>query len=97
MSEFQITSWRTIPSLVVARDEQDTVKVSLAQRFQEAIDEAAMQAGAADADAYMDGWNRSEWISHDGSPHDVAESVSKDLESRLDDAALAELISQIAN
>ncbi len=81
----------------MARNDQDTVKVSLAQRFQEAIDEAAMQAGASDADAYMDGWNRSEWLEHDGSPHDVAEIVSKELEARLDEAALNELISSIAN
>ncbi len=56
-----------------------------------------MQAGASDADAYMDGWNRSEWLEHDGSPHDVAEIVSKELEARLDEAALNELISSIAN
>ena len=57
MAEYQITYWRDFPSMVVARSGDETVKVSLASRFQEAIDEAAMRLDAADADAYLDGWN----------------------------------------
>ena len=56
MSEYQVTYWRDFPSMVVVRDGEETVKVSLASRFQEAIDEAAMRVGAEDADAYLDGW-----------------------------------------
>jgi len=52
MAEYQITYWRDFPSMVVARSGDETVKVSLASRFQEAIDEAAMRLDAADADAY---------------------------------------------
>ena len=58
VTEYQITSWRELPSLVVARDGDDVVKVSLPSRFQEAIDEAAMRLGEADADAYRSGWAR---------------------------------------
>ena len=61
MSEYQVTYWRDFPSMVVVRDGEETVKVSLASRFQEAIDEAAMRVGAEDADAYLDGWRKS-WI-----------------------------------
>ncbi len=68
MSEFQITYWRDIPSLVTARDGADEAKVPLPQRFQEAIDEAAMRVGAADADAYLDGWRRTDWAAAEGSP-----------------------------
>ena len=53
MTEFQITYWRDLPSMVVARAGDETVKVQLAQRLQEAIDEAAMRLDAADADAYL--------------------------------------------
>ena len=56
MTEIQITKWRDIPSMIVAKDGEDQVKISLPARFQEAIDEAAMRLGEADADAYMDGW-----------------------------------------
>ena len=80
--------------MVVARDDADTVKVQLAARFQEAIDEAAMQAGAADSDAYLDGWVRSDWQDAEGSAAAVAEQVAKNLEETLDDSALADLIAK---
>ena len=40
MTEYQITSWRVIPSMVVAREGDKTVKSQLPMRFQAAIDEA---------------------------------------------------------
>ena len=52
-----MTYWRELPSMVVARDADATViKSQLAQRFQDAIDEAAMRLGETDADAYLAGW-----------------------------------------
>lgn len=80
MAEFQITYWRDLPSMVVARQGDETVKVQLANRLQEAIDEAAMRIGATDADAYMDGWRRSDWTEEDGDPTQVAEKISAQLE-----------------
>ena len=88
MTEYQITYWREFPSMVVVRNGDETVKVSLASRFQEAIDEAAMRVGAADADAYLDGWIRSDWTAADGEATEVAERVSAELENSLDEAAL---------
>lgn len=88
MSEYQITYWRDFPSMVVVRDGEETVKVSLASRFQEAIDEAAMRVGAEDADAYLDGWRKSDWILEEGDATEVAERVSSEIENSLDDAGL---------
>lgn len=93
MTEYQITYWRDIPSMVAARDGADVVKVQLASRFQEAIDEAAMQAGASDADAYLAGWVRSDWLAADGSPIEVAESIGRTLEDTYDDQRLSALVS----
>ncbi|MSW39246.1 MAG: hypothetical protein F2839_06315 [Actinobacteria bacterium] len=92
MTEYQITYWRNIPSMVVARDGDDTVKVQLAARFQEAIDEAAMQADAADADAYLAGWIRGEWTPAEGSTTQVAERISAELEELNTSDKLAQLI-----
>jgi hypothetical protein len=50
--------WRDIPAQVVARDGARSVKAALPDRFQAAIDRAALRAGAAGADAYLDLWNR---------------------------------------
>ena len=95
MTEFQITYWRDIPSLVAARDGDDTAKAPLPQRFQEAIDEAAMRLGASDADAYMEGWRRGEWTDADGSPAEVADRVAAELEADLDEAALTALLDEL--
>ena len=95
MAEFQITYWREIPSMVVARDDSDTFKVALANRFQEAIDEAAMRLGASDADAYMNGWNRSEWTQADGSVSEIAERISCELEENLNEEQLNELLDSL--
>jgi Virulence factor len=80
MAEYQITYWRELPSLVVARDGEVIAKSPLPQRFQEAIDEAAMRLGDTGADAYLAGWRRSDWAALDGSTTDVAEQVAADLE-----------------
>ncbi len=95
MAEYQITYWREIPSMVVARDETDTFKVALAARFQEAIDEAAMRVGASDADAYMNGWNRSEWTTAEGTVVDIAEEISRNIEEELSEAKLNELLDSL--
>ena len=36
MTEFQVTSWRDIPSMVASRDGDEIVKIPLHQRCQEA-------------------------------------------------------------
>ena len=96
MSEYQITYWRDFPSMVVVRDGEETVKVSLASRFQEAIDEAAMRVGAADADAYLDGWRKSDWVSADGDATQIAEQVSSDIENSLDETGLQVMLDNLS-
>ena len=86
MTEFQVTSWRDIPSMVASRDGDEIVKIPLHQRCQEAIDEAAMRLGDVAADAYLAGWVRSEWTAREGSPSDVAAEVARDLEESWDEA-----------
>jgi hypothetical protein len=82
--------------MVVARSGEETVKVSLASRFQEAIDEAAMRLDAADADAYLDGWIRSDWTPADGEPAEVAERISAELENTLDETALQAMLEKLS-
>ena len=88
MAEIQVTYWRDIPSMVAAREGDDVVKVPLAQRFQEAIDEAAMRLGEVDADAYLAGWTRSDWEAVDVDAATAVAQRSAALEEQWDDAAL---------
>lgn len=80
MAEYQLTSWRELPSLVVARDGDLTTKAPMPARFQEAIDEAAMRLGDTSSDAYLEGWVRGDWIAAEGTPAEVADRVVADLE-----------------
>jgi hypothetical protein len=60
MAELTIVYWRDIPAQVIARAGRKTAKAELAKRFMEAIDAAAMRAGASDSDAYLADWRRGE-------------------------------------
>jgi hypothetical protein len=92
MAEYQITSWRDVPSLVVARDGDDVTKVQLAPRLQEAIDEAAMRLGETASDDYLAGWTRSDWTATDGDSVTVAERVSRQLEEEWTAARITEYL-----
>lgn len=92
MSEYQIMRWREIPSMVVARSGETTIKIMLASRFQEAIDEAAMRMGEIDADAYTSGWNRDPWVETEGAPDVIAARIVEELESELSEEKLSALL-----
>ncbi|MEN9741771.1 MAG: hypothetical protein RIR66_727 [Actinomycetota bacterium] len=95
MTQYQITYWQDLPSMVVAKLGEETVKVQLAQRLQEAIDEAAMRLGASDSDAYLAGWRRSDWLEADGEPTTVAEQISAELENEFTEDKIAEFLDQL--
>ncbi len=85
MTEYQVTYWRDLPSMVVARDGEGgggVTKSPLAGRFQAAIDEAAMRLGDVGSEDYLAGWTRGSWTEADGSTAEVVDRVVADLESQ---------------
>ena len=50
--------WRDIPAQVTAKEGRSTARAQLSERFQEAIDAAAMRAGLIGTDAYLAEWRR---------------------------------------
>lgn len=60
MSQLIIVSWRDIPAQIIVKQGRKTARVQLSQRFQEAVDRAAMRAGKGSSDAYLADWKRSE-------------------------------------
>jgi len=95
MTEYQLTSWREIPSLVIAREGETVVKISLPSRFQEAIDEAAMRIGDVDSDSYLAGWLRGSWVGAEGTPHEVATQIAHSLEEEFSDDRLTEILDSL--
>ena len=59
MASLIVISWRDIPAQVIVKRGRETAKVQLSQRFQEAVDRAAMRAGKGSSDAYLADWQRS--------------------------------------
>ena len=59
MAALIVISWRDIPAQVIVKRGRETAKVQLSQRFQEAVDRAAMRAGKGSSDAYLADWQRS--------------------------------------
>ncbi len=96
MTEYQITYWRDFPSMVVARAGRgDRHKIQLPARFQVAIDEAAMRAGATGTDEYLDGWLRSDWQEQEGEPQEVAQAVAARVEADYPPKRIREMLAAV--
>ena len=63
MAQCIIVYWRDIPAQVIVRAGRNTARRQLADRFQQAIDRAAMKAGLTGTDAYLAEWRRGDPVS----------------------------------
>ena len=64
--------WRDIPAQVIVGKGRRGTKLPLPERFEQAIDRAAMKSGAAESDAYLEGFRKAEPYAVDGADADVA-------------------------
>ena len=76
--------WRDIPAQVLVRRGRDKAKVMLSNRFQVAIDRAAMRAGRGGSEQYLEDWRRETSLSEtQGTLSDVAASIASEIEKRF--------------
>ncbi len=92
MANLILISWRDIPAQVIARRGRETAKIQLSQRFQEAIDRAAMRAGKGSSDAYLADWKRSVPRPCGDDIQAEAAAEAAGLEARYTDEELTRLI-----
>lgn len=59
MADKVIVRWRDIPAQVIVKAGRRTARRQLPERFEQAIDRAAMRAGLTGTDAYLEQWQRS--------------------------------------
>ena len=97
MTEYQITYWREIPSMVVARDEQGTVKALFSARFQEAIDEVAMRLDDIASENYLAAWTQGPWLVSDNTAGETAERITEEIENEFTEAKLTDLVNELGN
>ncbi|UCH58801.1 MAG: virulence factor [Anaerolineales bacterium] len=79
-SDYQIVYWRAIPAQVRTRLNRERVTRPLAERFQVAIDAAAMRSGATSTDEYLEEWHTSDWQPGEGNPTSLAERLVAQIE-----------------
>jgi hypothetical protein len=64
----------------------------LSERFEQAIDRAAMKAGARDTDSYLADWRKAQPYPVDGEAAEVAQAEAARIEAEYDTARLKTLI-----
>ena len=92
MAKLITVFWRDIPSQVMARKGRDTRKIPLSERFQEAIDRAAMRAGKGSSDAYMSEWRRETVSCDDADLEATVQAKAQELEAEFSEEDLLALI-----
>jgi len=76
MPGLTIVYWRDIPAQVLVGKGRRAARVALPERFEKAIDRAAMKAGARDTDAYLADWRRETGADVDGEPEAIAAAAA---------------------
>ncbi|MDP2518933.1 virulence factor [Shimia thalassica] len=92
MPDVTIVYWRDIPAQVIVGKGRRGAKVQLTERFEQAIDRAAMKIGAKDADAYLAEWRKATPFPVEGEAADVVAAEAARLEAEYDQARLKALI-----
>jgi len=91
LPELTVIWWRDIPAQVTAKDGRVSARVQLGERFQEAIDAAAMRGGLIGTDAYLAEWRRETRECGDELEKEVADEASW-LEAAYGDDVLERLV-----
>jgi Virulence factor len=92
MAQLVVTYWRDIPSQVSVKIGRREEKRMLAERFQEAIDMAAMRGEASGTDEYLADWRRAEPIPVGDDLAAEADKAKAGIEAQYDDERLKTLI-----
>jgi hypothetical protein len=93
MARLTIVYWRDIPAQVIVKAGRDKAKRQLSERFEKAIDRAAMRAQLRDTDSYLSEWRRAEPVDCGDDLEAEAEAAAQGLESDYDEDRLRALVS----
>ena len=93
MAQLVVVYWRDIPAQVIAKKgRRDKVKIVLAERFEKAIDRAAMRGGARSTDDYLAEWRKADPVEVSDDLEAEARKVVDALEAEFDETRLKELV-----
>jgi len=92
MASLTIVYWRDIPAQVIVKKGRETAKVQLTERFEKAIDRAAMRANLRDTDSYLAEWRRAAAVDVSDDLQVEADRAAADLEAAYPDERLKALV-----
>ena len=92
MADVTIVYWRDIPAQVIVGKGRRGAKRQLPERFEQAIDRAAMKIGAEDTDAYLAEWRKAAPYVMDGDDAAVADAEAARIDAEYDQTRIKELI-----
>lgn len=92
MAQLTVVYWRDIPAQVIVKKGRETAKVQLNERFEKAIDRAAMRANLRDTDSYLAEWRRAAPVEVSDDLQAEADKKAAELETAFDDAKLKALV-----
>ncbi len=91
MPQLTIVYWRDMPAQVIVKAGRTKESRKLDERFEQAIDMAAMRSGASETDAYLEEWRR-EITEVEGDLAEIADTTQQNLEAEFDQDRLKALI-----
>ena len=92
MAEVTVVYWRDIPAQVIAGRGRKGTKIPLSERFEQAIDRAAMKAGLIGTDDYLAEWRKAAPVDLPGDEAEAAQALAARIEADYDTARLKALI-----
>lgn len=92
MPDVTIVYWRDIPAQVIVGKGRRGSKAPLPERFEQAIDRAAMKVGAKESDAYLSEWRKASPYKVDGDPPAVAAAEAVRIDTEYDQDRIKALI-----
>ena len=92
MPAVTIVYWRDIPAQVIVGKGRRGTKRPLPERFEQAIDRAAMKTGAAGTDDYLAEWRKAAPVEMDGEAEALADAEVARIDAEYDRDRIKQLI-----
>lgn len=92
MAKRVIVYWRDIPAQVIIKAGRTTAKRQLSDRFQKAIDRAAMRSKMHGTDTYLEEWRRADPVDCGDDLEAEADNALQELESQYNEEHLVALV-----
>ncbi|MFG5382438.1 virulence factor [Yoonia sp. R2-816] len=92
MPDVTIVYWRDMPAQVIVGRGRRGTKLPLPERFEQAIDRAAMKSGAAESDEYMAGFRKADPYPAEGTDAEAAATAVAHIDAEYDAERIKTLI-----